>query len=491
MQYNSTRNKKLTATSIGAVLRGIAPDSGLYMTEPPGFSPERCREVLAMDFDGMAEELLGALLPDYPGEELRRMVHAAYDGRFAAPEVTPLVSVGERHILELFHGPTAAFKDVALSLLPHLITGAKRLTGDTTRTVILTATSGDTGKAALAGFCDVEGTSIIVFYPNEGVSAIQKLQMVTQPGGNVAVCAVEGNFDDAQTGVKHIFSEMPPQNGAALSSANSINIGRLAPQVVYYWHAYAALLHSGRIAMGDKVNFVVPTGNFGNILAGYLAKRMGLPIGKLVCASNQNDVLTDFLQTGRYDRNRPFYKTASPSMDILVSSNLERLLYLVSDEDVEMVAEKMRELNEKGCYQIEENLLQKIKEDFLCGCCDDAATARTIRKVWEAEHYLCDPHTAVAWNVCEQCKEQLSGETVVLSTASPYKFAPAVLQALGEEVPADSFDAMKKLSALTGTAIPVPLAALRELPIRHRDCIPREEMLRYVSRKMEETVWNR
>ena len=364
-------------------------------------------------------------------------------------------------------------------------TGAKQLLNDKTKTVILTATSGDTGKAALEGFCDVTSTSIVVFYPKDGVSKIQERQMVTQRGKNVSVAAVRGNFDDAQTGVKHIFAELKPTEKAELSSANSINIGRLAPQIIYYWYAWATLCRAGKINPTEPVNFSVPTGNFGDILAGYFAKCMGLPVGKLLCASNANNVLTEFLTTGRYDRRRPFYKTSSPSMDILVSSNLERLLYLASGGDAKMVAEKMQELDGQGWYQIGDTLLKKIQKVFLCGCCDDTMTSETIKTVWERDKYLLDPHTAVAWAVAEQHKAVLCGQTVVLSTASPYKFAPAVLAALGQKVPEDAFAAMAELQTLTGVPVPTPLAELQTLPVLHHDCIEVSEMADYVRRKME------
>ena len=484
MRYNSTRNHQLTATPAEAVLHGIAPDGGLYLCDPAAL-PLDPAKMLQKDFSGMAEEVLGRLLPDYPPELLRSMIKAAYK-KFDSTEVTPLVPVGSYGVLELFHGPTCAFKDVALSLLPYLITGAKKLLKDETSTVILTATSGDTGKAALEGFCDVAGTSIVVFYPKDGVSKIQERQMITQRGSNVAVAAVRGNFDDAQTGVKHIFAEVQPNKNAALSSANSINIGRLAPQIIYYWHAWATLCRTGKINPTEPVNFSVPTGNFGDILAGYFAKCMGLPVGKLLCASNANNVLTEFLTTGCYDRRRPFYKTFSPSMDILVSSNLERLLYLASGGDAKMVAEKMQELNGQGWYQISDTLLKKIQETFLCGCCDDAMTTETIKAVWERDKYLLDPHTAVAWAVAEQHNAGLCGQTVVLSTASPYKFAPVVLGALGKKVPADAFAAMDELQALTGVPVPAPLAELKMLPVLHHDCIEVSEMADYVRRKMED-----
>lgn len=483
MQYNSTRNHKQTASPAEAVLRGIAPDGGLYLCDPATL-PLDPAGMLQKDFAGMAEAVLVRLLPDYTPEMLRPMIAAAY-GKFDTADITPLVMVGDYHVLELFHGPTCAFKDVALSLLPYLITGAKQLLNDKAKTVILTATSGDTGKAALEGFCDVTSTSIVVFYPKDGVSKIQERQMVTQRGKNVSVAAVHGNFDDAQTGVKHIFAEVKPTEKAELSSANSINIGRLAPQIIYYWYAWAALCRAGKINPTEPVNFSVPTGNFGDILAGYFAKCMGLPVGKLLCASNANNVLTEFLTTGRYDRRRPFYKTSSPSMDILVSSNLERLLYLASGGDAKMVAEKMQELDGQGWYQIGDTLLKKIQKVFLCGCCDDTMTSETIKTVWERDKYLLDPHTAVAWAVAKQYRAELDGQTVVLSTASPYKFAPAVLAALGQKVPDDAFAAMAELQTLTGVPVPTPLAELETLPVLHHDCIEVSEMADYVRRKME------
>ncbi len=494
--YSSTRNPKETASPAEAVLRGIAPDGGLYMIDPARLSLD-WREVCALDFYGMAEKILGVLLPEFSEDAMHRMVEAAYRGRFAAPDVTPLTPAGDAYLLELFHGPTSAFKDVALSILPRFITEARVLKGETRETLILTATSGDTGKAALEGFRDVPGTHIIVFYPSDGVSAIQRQQMVTQEGDNVAVAAVQGNFDDAQTGVKEIFVKCEEEHllegkNVVLSSANSINIGRLAPQLVYYFKAYADLMKEKKIAPGDPVHFVVPTGNFGDILAGYLARCLGLPVGRLVCASNKNDVLTEFLTTGRYDRRREFFKTESPSMDILISSNLERLLYLASGCDSRLVAEKMQELKENGWYEVPAPLLAKIQEVFLAGSCDDEATRATIKSVWERHHRLLDPHTAVAWNVYEQTKEALSGApTVVLSTASPYKFAPAVLSSLEHPTPREEFACMEVLSAVSGIPVPPNLAKLRDLTPRHLDCIHKEEMADYVKGKAGSLDWNR
>ena len=486
MQYQSTRDKNLKAGSAQAVLNGLAPDGGLYTM--PSFDEARFdyREVLDLDTFAMSARILSKLLPDFSEEEMTKLVHDGYAGKFETDHLTPTVSVGEDHILELFRGPTSAFKDVALSMLPRLMTAAKGKCGFTDEIMILTATSGDTGKAAMEGFCNVPGTRIIVFYPYDGVSAVQQAQMATQAGENVCVCAVHGNFDDAQTGVKNIFASVGREGllkgkGVSLSSANSINIGRLAPQVVYYYRSYADLVKAGRIQPGDKVDFVVPTGNFGDILAGYFAKEMGLPVGKLVCASNANNVLTDFLRTGRYDRRRPFYKTVSPSMDILVSSNLERLLYLLSGDD-KLVAGLMKSLSEEGAYEVPAEMLEKLHELFWAGCCDDEAAKAAIGKVWKEEHYLCDTHTAVAWDVAQQYKKEnpAHNAVVVLSTASPYKFPAAVLEGIGEQAKGDEFDVMEQLHDVTGVPVPKNLAALRERAVRHRDVIERDEMHDYV-----------
>ena len=486
MQYQSTRDKNLKSGSAQAVLNGLAPDGGLYTM--PSFDEARFdyREVLDLDTFAMSARILSKLLPDFSEEEMTKLVHDGYTGKFETDHLTPTVPVGEDFILELFRGPTSAFKDVALSMLPRLMTAAKGKCGFTDEIMILTATSGDTGKAAMEGFCNVPGTKIIVFYPYGGVSAVQQAQMATQAGENVCVCAVRGNFDDAQTGVKNIFASVGREGllkgkGVSLSSANSINIGRLAPQVVYYYRSYADLVKAGRIQPGDKVDFVVPTGNFGDILAGYFAKEMGLPVGKLVCASNANNVLTDFLRTGRYDRRRPFYKTVSPSMDILVSSNLERLLYLLSGDD-KLVAGLMKSLSEEGAYEVPAEMLEKLHELFWAGCCDDEAAKAAIGKVWREDHYLCDTHTAVAWDVAQQYKKEnpAHNAVVVLSTASPYKFPAAVLEGIGEQAKGDEFDVMEQLHDVTGVPVPKNLAALREREVRHRDVIERDEMLDYV-----------
>ena len=482
MLYHSTRDIRLTAPSTRAVLEGIAPDGGLYICDPASLDFD-WQGALRLDTLSMAAKILSALLPDFP--DMEDLVRKSYAGKFPTADLTPLVPVGDKYVLELYHGPTSAFKDVALSVLPRLIGAAARAEGMQGDVVILTATSGDTGKAALEGFHDVKGTRIIVFYPYGGVSAVQQAQMATQTGDNVKVCAVRGNFDDAQTGVKQVFAACKGRDlhGAMLSSANSINIGRLAPQVVYYFRAYGDLVKAGRIALGDKVNFVVPTGNFGDILAGYFAKEMGLPVGRLVCASNANDVLTEFIATGRYDRRRPFYKTTSPSMDILVSSNLERLLFLLS-RDPKYVAGLMGQLNTDGAYQLSDDLLAKLQQDFSCGCCDDQGAADVIGRLWREQHYLCDPHTAVAWSVAEQLEDTLrdtGAPTVVLSTASPYKFPAAVLAALGEDDgETDEFAMMSRLSRLSGVPIPGNLSGLEGRPVLHKDVIDKDAMLDYV-----------
>ena len=482
MNYHSTRNQREIIDSAQAVLNGLAPDGGLYV--PQTLPKVDVQSILKMDVYAMAGAIIGSFLPDIPNME--QLVEKAYRGKFTAPDLTPTVQAGDLTVLELFHGPTSAFKDVALCMLPQLLTAAKTQKGMQEDILILTATSGDTGKAALEGFKDVDGIKICVFYPHGGVSAVQRKQMATQEGKNVTVLAVEGNFDDAQTGVKNIFATIQDgltQGGCRLSTANSINIGRLAPQVTYYFKAYADLLQRGTIQMGDEVNFCVPTGNFGDILAGYLAKKLGLPVGRLVCASNANNVLTDFIKTGLYDRRRPLHKTVSPSMDILVSSNLERLLYLMS-EDAALVAELMQKLNKEGFYQVPQELLAQIQAEFWGGCCDDAGAKRTIGKAFKETGYLCDTHTATGWAVAEDYRAQTGDgrPMVVLSTASPYKFPAAVLSALEENNEPDEFEKMNRLQELTGVQIPANLASVRYKKDLHTDVISKEEMLLRVQR---------
>ncbi len=483
MLYHSTRNKLHQADSAQAVLAGLAPDGGLFVpAKLPTIDVAACLKENTMD---MATRIIGAMLPDIP--DMKTLVQKAYTGKFASEELTPTVQAGPFRVLELFHGPTSAFKDVALCMLPQLLTAARKEKGMVDPILILTATSGDTGKAALAGFRDVEGVNICVFYPQGGVSRVQRAQMVTQEGNNVAVCAVEGNFDDAQTGVKNLFAQAAggslPGSNKQLSTANSINIGRLAPQITYYFKAYKDLLDEGRITMGDKVNFCVPTGNFGDILAGYIAKKLGLPVGMLVCASNANNVLTDFIQTGTYDRKRPLHKTISPSMDILVSSNLERLLYFMS-QDTDLVAGLMNDLNTNGVYTVPEAMKAAINAEFWGGCCDDAGARQVIAKVWNEHGYLCDTHTATAWAVAEDYVRQTGDNApmVVLSTASPYKFPAAVLSSLEELTTDDEFAMMDRLFEKTGVAIPKNLCGLQEKKELHTDVIPKDQMLQYVTK---------
>ena len=482
MLYHSTRNHLETVDSAQAVLSGLAPDGGLYVPEKlPQIDVEACLQESTME---MATRIIGAMLPAIPNMET--LVKRAYSGKFETDELTPTVDTGKFTVLELFRGPTSAFKDVALCMLPQLLTAAKTEKGMQEDILILTATSGDTGKAALAGFSNVEGVKICVFYPDGGVSAVQRAQMVTQEGNNVAVCAVKGNFDDAQTGVKNIFAlaengRLPDGNRLRLSTANSINIGRLAPQITYYFKAYADLLRRGQIKMGDKVNFCVPTGNFGDILAGWLAKKLGLPVGKLVCASNANNVLTDFIETGVYDRRRPLHKTASPSMDILVSSNLERLLYFLSG-DTALVAKLMKSLNTEGIYEVPADLKQAIKDEFWAGYCDDAKAKATIKAVYENQNYLCDTHTATGWAVAEDYVNKTGDNRpmVVLSTASAYKFPAAVLSSLTTVPEMDEFAQMEALEKLTGWAIPGNLSGLQQKKELHKSVIEKDAMPAFV-----------
>jgi len=485
MLYKSTRGNQEIVTGAQAVLAGIAKDGGLFIMDHADLSRFDWKKTLTMTSLEMSEAILSFFFDDMP--DMKALVERAYRGKFTAPDLTPLVKVGNSYILELFHGPTCAFKDVALSVLPELMSSARELTGMEDEIVILTATSGDTGKAALEGFADVKGIRIMVFFPHGGVSPVQKLQMTTQKGGNVLSCAVVGNFDDTQSAVKQIFTDvkkngLPAGTKATLSSANSINIGRLVPQIMYYFKAYAELVKTGQIAVGAPVDYTVPTGNFGDILAGYLAKMMGLPVGKLICASNENNVLAEFLHTGLYDRVRPFHKTVSPSMDILISSNLERLLYLLSGNDDAYVAGLMAELADTGRYSVTPEIFSKLQESFGFGWTDDEDTKAAIREVWEENHYLMDTHTAVAWAVADTYMATAKEDypMVVLSTASPYKFPQAVAQALGLPDSEDEFALMKELQEATGIPAPGQLSNLRELEVRFKDIIEKEEMPAYV-----------
>lgn len=484
--YHSTRGGAPSVTSKQAILEGLAPDGGLYVSDALLEERVDLEAICSEDYHAMARRVLGTLLPDFTAEEVAACVEGAYGSRFDTPAVTPLVPVGDDWMLELWHGPTCAFKDVALQMLPRLMSVAREGAGDGKNVMIVTATSGDTGKAALEGFADVPGCGVAVFYPAGGVSDVQRLQMVTQRGANVAVSGIHGNFDDAQTEVKAIFADRKlagrlDEAGVVLSSANSINVGRLVPQVVYYFSAYAQLVAAGAIKVGDQVEFCVPTGNFGDVLAGYYAKLLGLPVARLTVASNVNDVLCDFISTGRYDRLRPFEKTISPSMDILVSSNLERLLYYLSDGDAAYVAGLMGQLAEKGSYEVSDELLGRLKKTFACGRADDGQTCAAIRSTWESAHVLLDTHTAVAMHVMQEAPRTPGVPRVCLSTANPYKFSASVLGALGSDVEGlDGFACMDELRDKTGVAVPQQLAELRELPERHTSVCERAEMGAFV-----------
>lgn len=471
MKYISTRGKSPAVTSAEAIRNGLAPDGGLYMPDSiPSLSADDIEGLRRMSYPERAASIMYRFLSDsYSLDELLEDCRNAYCEKSFPGGATHLSKVGDRlRVLELWHGPTSAFKDMALQIMPRLFVRALSKTGESKKALILVATSGDTGKAALEGYRDVEGVEISVYYPENGVSTMQKLQMATQAGNNVHVRSVKGNFDDAQTGVKKIFSdpEMAKKlsdKGLFLSSANSINWGRLVPQVCYYVSAYCDLLNDSDIAGGETIDIVVPTGNFGNILAAFIGKKMGMPFGRFVCASNANNVLTDFFANGRYDRNREFFLTTSPSMDILISSNLERLLYLVSGS--EKTAALMKELNEKGCYTVSEEAFEEISKDFAGGCCDEDGTATEIRRMFLDCNYLCDTHTAVALSVAEEYASRIDRKLLVASTASPYKFSPAVLYAISGEKPGE-LDAIDRLNELTKCEIPAPLKGIREREIR-------------------------
>ncbi len=465
--YQSTRLNSEVLDGKAAVLRGISPDGGLYVWPELGEEKLDLDKMSKLDYKQEALEVFSHLLSGYSDQELADCVEQAYSNTFCAPEITPLVSVGDLDVLELFHGPTSAFKDVALTILPHFL--SKALADRNQKALILTATSGDTGKAAMSGFQDVENTGICVFYPDGKVSSVQYKQMASQPGQNVKVVAVEGNFDDAQSMVKKLFlddelREELAEKGVVLSSANSINIGRLIPQIVYYFDAYRQLVNSGRIALGDEVSFSVPTGNFGDVLAGYYAKLLGLPVKKFYVASNANNVLTDFLEKGVYDRNRPFYQTISPSMDILISSNLERLLYYASGKDHKKVAAWMKDLTDTGKYELDEPTLEAIQSLFEGGYYTDEQLKETIARTYKETGYVLDTHTAAAYALGQARKGE--EPLIVLSTASPYKFSQDVLSSLGEEEQ-DPWKAMEKLSAHNAQPIPEALAALQEKEILH------------------------
>ena len=486
MQYQSTRDKNLKASSAQAILNGLAPDGGLYTM--PSFDEVKFdyTTVLNMDTMSMSTKILSKLLPDFSEAEMAKLVHDGYTGKFETDHLTPTVPVGEDFILELFRGPTSAFKDVALSMLPRLMTASKEKLGVDDEIMILTATSGDTGKAALAGFADAAGTGITVFYPEGKVSQVQELQMTTQSGSNVNVCAVKGNFDDAQSAVKRIFGDkelaerLADDSHVVLSSANSINVGRLVPQVVYYFSAYAQLLERQVINVGDEVEFVVPTGNFGDILAGYYAKLLGLPVKHLVVASDKNNVLFDFLTTGTYNRQRPFFQTISPSMDILISSNLERMLYYLSEGDTRLISMLMNDLNKWGTYEIPEELLAKIRQIFGTGWADEDQVRESIKHCWDENHYVIDPHTACGYYVMQQMPRDPLTPRVLLSTASPYKFPRVVNESLGLDASGTDFECMDVLAKATGTTAPAALRGLETADVRFDNVVEIDGMEGFV-----------
>lgn len=477
MQFFSTRDQSRKVTASEAIAQGLSQEGGLFV--PESFPQVDVQALCGLDYPTLAAEILKQYLTDYSPEFLTSATQQSYGSAFGGKAGAMAPVCPGTWALELWHGPTCAFKDYALQLMPKLLVEAKRNLGRTEQTRILVATSGDTGKAALDGYHDVPGVDIAVFYPTGGTSEIQRLQMATQEGANVAVYAVQGNFDDAQTGVKKVFGDPAvaaalAEKGVRLSSANSINWGRLVPQIVYYFAAYGQLLRAGEISFGDLVDFCVPTGNFGDILAGYYAKRMGLPVGMLICASNENNVLTDFLSTGCYAARRTFYKTTSPSMDILVSSNLERLLYHITGSDA-AVAGWMQSLNETGSYTVDKDTLAAIQQSFGCGWASEAEVCQEIRARYEQDGYLCDTHTAVAFHVAAKKKRE-NVPMVVLSTASPFKFPRSVLEALGHTAPENDFEAMSALEDATGRTAPASLAALRTKAERFHAVIRPEQI---------------
>ncbi|WP_055427082.1 threonine synthase [Bifidobacterium aesculapii] len=485
--FHSTRSTTDSLTAKQAIRKGIADDGGLFVSDQLGKTKVEIADLAGLPYQTIAARVLGALLPDFTDEELAACIAEAYGDQWADGRITPLKELGEDYILELFNGPTSAFKDVALQILPRFMARTTPADGDVDEKImILTATSGDTGKAALAGFADAPGTAITVFYPQGKVSQVQELQMTTQTGSNVNVAAVEGNFDDAQTAVKNIFGDhelaarLAADSHVVLSSANSINVGRLVPQVVYYFSAYAQLLERQIINVGDEVEFVVPTGNFGDILAGYYAKLLGLPVKHLVVASDKNNVLFDFLTTGTYNRQRPFYQTISPSMDILVSSNLERMLYYLSEGDTRLITMLMNDLKNWGTYEIPEDLLAKIRQLFGCGWANEDQVREMIADCWKRNHYVIDPHTACAYFVARQMPHDPLTPRVILATASPYKFPRVVNESLGFDATGTDFDCMDVLARETGTVPPAALRGLETADVRFDTVVPIDGMESFV-----------
>ncbi len=483
MYFLSTRgnNEKITASQ--AIIKGLSSDKGLYV--PSNFKDlsDELKNLVDLDYKELAYIILKAFLTDYSEKELKYCINSAYDEKFDTEKIAPISKVGDEYVLELYHGPTCAFKDMALTIMPYLLKTAIEKNNLQEEVVILTATSGDTGKAALEGFSDVDKIKIVVFFPENGVSPIQKLQMKTTKGKNTCVVGINGNFDDAQTGVKNIFADEDfnkdlKEKGYILSSANSINMGRLLPQVVYYFYAYLGLVKQNEINLGDKINFVVPTGNFGNILAGYFAKQMGLPVNKFVCASNDNNVLYDFFKTGVYDKNRELKLTTSPSMDILISSNLERLLFEISNRDAEKVNSLIDDLNTKGVYEIDEDMKKNLSS-FYGGYSNEETVSQTIKEIFDKYKYLLDTHTAVAYSCYEKYVEDTKDETktVIVSTASPYKFSKDVLSSISDvDTNLDDFEIINKLSDISHTQIPGPIKTLKDLEVKHNITCEKDEL---------------
>ena len=491
MYYKSTRNSDVNVTSAQAIAQGISKDGGLFVpSEIPSISFDDIKKLGDMSYAQRAAFVFGKYLTDFTDAEIAYCVDNAYSTKnFETENICELAHLFDgTYMLELWHGPTCAFKDMALQILPYLLTTSTKKINLDKKVVILVATSGDTGKAALEGFKDVPDTQILVFYPEDGVSAMQKKQMTTQEGNNVGVCAIKGNFDDAQNGVKAIFTseevaDKLAENGFMFSSANSINWGRLAPQIIYYVSSYAQLVKDEQIALGDKINIVVPTGNFGNILAGYYAKKMGIPVNKLICASNANNVLTEFLTTGVYNRNRQFHTTISPSMDILISSNLERLLYHICGENDATIRDWFGKLASEGKYEVSDDVKAILKDEFYAGCCDDEQTKACIDEIFKKYSYICDTHTAVAVKVYEDYVKATGDETktVIASTASPYKFSNSVLDALGAfDADADEFALVDKLCEITKLDVPASLAELKDKEVRFTSSIDKNDMREFV-----------
>ncbi|MGN1133093.1 MAG: threonine synthase [Oscillospiraceae bacterium] len=494
MYYKSTRNSSVNVSSAQAIAQGISKDGGLFVpSEIPSISLDDIKALGDKTYAERAFFVFSKFLTDFTDVEIKYCVDNAYnDKNFDTNNIAEIAHLFDgTYMLELWHGPTCAFKDMALQILPYLLTTSAKKLNLNKKIVILVATSGDTGKAALEGFKDVPDTEILVFYPDNGVSAMQKKQMTTQEGNNVGVCAIKGNFDDAQSGVKAIFTnpeiaEQLSDNGMMFSSANSINWGRLAPQIIYYISTYAQLVKDGEVDLGEKINIVVPTGNFGNILAGFYAKKMGLPVNKLICASNANNVLTDFINTGVYNKNRPFHETISPSMDILISSNLERLLYHLCGEDDAQIREWFGKLAAEGKYEVSEEVKNILKNEFYAGCCNDEETKACIKEIYDKYSYTCDTHTGVAVKVYQDYRKATNDntKTIIASTASPYKFSGSVLDAIGADTNADEFDLVNELAEVSKLPVPKSLAALKDKDIRFKEIIDKSEMKEFVFKSL-------